>query len=158
MSERPGDGYPHWMAVAFHICLVLPTGLSVMTWNSELISHLADASSGESLFVLLFYAIALLAPLTIGTLTPTRVTRWISVLTQITLGGIGLLLLTVALDTSAELGQTIMRLSEAAPLQLIVLALLGIGAFRSASLLTRHSQSVRERHEEETHEPDHPTS
>lgn len=158
MSERPGDGYPHWMAVAFHICLVLPTGLSVMTWNSELISHLADASSGESLFVLLFYAAALLAPLTIGTLTPTTATRAVSVLTQTALGGIGLFLLTVALDTSAELGQTIMRLSEAAPLQLIVLALLGIGAFRSASLLTRHSQSVRERHEEETHEPDHPTS
>lgn len=157
MSERPGDGYPHWMAVAFHICLVLPTGLSVMTWNSELISHLADASSGESLFVLLFYAVALLAPLTIGTLTPTRVTRWISVLTQITLGGIGLLLLTAALDTSAELGQTIMRLSEAVPLQLIVLALLGVGAFRSASLLARHSQSERPRHEEKTHEPDHPT-
>lgn len=157
MSERPGDGYPHWMAVAFHICLVLPTGLSVMTWNSELISHLADASSGESLFVLLFYAVALLAPLTIGTLTPTRVTRWISVLTQITLGGIGLLLLTVALDTSAELGQTIMRLSEATPLQLIVLALLGVGAFRSASLLARHSPQADNDAEEKTHEPDHPT-
>lgn len=155
MTSRLDDGYPEWVAVVFHISLVLPTGLSVMTWNDTLIEHLADAGGGESLFVFAFYAVAMLAPLIIGTLSPTALTRTISVLTQVALGGIGLVLLTRALSTSAELGQTIMRLHEASPLQLIVLAILGVGAFRSASLLTRHSH--RPQTEEETDEPDRTT-
>ena len=122
----------------------MPTGLSVMTWNSELIDHLAGASTEQAGLVLGFYALAVITPLIIAGMPPTTAWRTISVLTQIVFGTLGLMILNSALNTSAELGRTIMRIPEANPLQLIVLALIGIGAFRSAHLLTRHSQTTTE--------------
>ena len=142
MRHPTGDGYPYEVAVAFHLALAMPTGLSVMTWNSELIDHLAGASTEQA--VLGFYALAVITPLIIAGMPPTTAWRTISVLTQIVFGTLGLTILTSALNTSAELGRTIMRIPEASPLQLIVLALIGIGAFRSATLLTRHSQTTTE--------------
>src|SRR5699024_2394981 len=155
MTSRLDDGYPEWVAVVFHISLALPTGLSVMTWNDTLIEHLADAGGGESLFVFAFYAVAMLAPLIIGTLSPTALTRTISVLTQVALGRNGLVLPPNAPTTTAALRRTSRRLHEASALQLIVLAILGVGASRSASLLPRHSH--RPHTEEETDEPDRTT-
>ena len=144
MRHPAGDGYPYEVAVAFHLALVMPTGLSVMTWNSELIDHLAGASTEQAGLVLGFYALAVITPLIIAGMPPTTAWRTISVLTQIVFGTLGLMILNSALNTSAELGRTIMRIPEANPLQLIVLALIGIGAFRSATLLTRHTQTTTE--------------